>query len=143
MADPGMVPDHETFAHGADIGVRGHGATPAAAFAAAALALTSLVTEPAGVRPTTAVALRCAGDDLELLFVDWLNAVITAMATRRLLFGRYDVAIADGALVATAHGEPVDRARHQPVVEPKGATLTMLRVARDGDGWLAQTVVDV
>jgi SHS2 domain-containing protein len=138
-----MASDHDTFAHGADIGVRGHGATPAAAFAAAARALTSLVTDPALVRPTTAVALQCHGDDLELLFVDWLNAVITAMATKRLLFGRFDVAIADGALTATAYGEPVDRARHQPAVEPKGATLTMLRVARAGDGWLAQTVVDV
>jgi tRNA nucleotidyltransferase (CCA-adding enzyme) len=37
----------------------------------------------------------------------------------------------------------VDAARHHPAVEVKGATYTTLRVAQEGDGWLAQTVVDV
>jgi SHS2 domain-containing protein len=52
------------------------------------------------------------------------------------------VCIEDHRLVATAWGEPVDRSRHQPVVEPKGATMTALRVAREAT-WLAQTVIDV
>jgi len=46
-------------------------------------------------------------------------------------------------LHAEARGEPVEAARHQPAVEAKGATYTALRVAREGDEWLAQTVVDV
>ncbi len=36
------------------------------------------------------------------------------------------------------------RARHQPAVEVKGATLTALEVRRaSGGGWIAQCVVDV
>jgi tRNA nucleotidyltransferase (CCA-adding enzyme) len=61
-----------------------------------------------------------------------------------MLFGRFDVRIADGVLTAKAWGEAVDRARHEPAVEVKGATYTALSVARLDDGrWLAQCVVDV
>ena len=48
-----------------------------------------------------------------------------------------------GATKAEAWGEGVDAARHRPAVEVKGATYTLLRVAPDNGGWLAQTVVDV
>jgi SHS2 domain-containing protein len=133
----------ETFAHGADIGVRGFGRTREQAFAGAALAVTGVVTDPAGVRPVEPVAIQCTGPDDELLLYAWLNALITEMALRRMLFSRFDVTIGRDRLSAVAHGEPVDVARHAPAVEVKGATFTELAVRRDGDGWVAQCVVDV
>ena len=134
----------EHFEHGADIGVRGSGATVDEAFAEAALALTAVVTEPATVVARTPVTIRCRAPDRELLFADWLNALVYEMATRGMLFGRFDVDIRDDALTATAWGEPVDVARHRPAVEVKGATYTALSVARRGEGpWIAQCVVDV
>jgi len=137
-------PHWEHLEHGADIGVRGCGATPAEAFAQAALALTALITAPDTVAEREAVTLECRDADLELLLYDWLNAVIYAMATRALLFGRFQVAIDGDRLRATAYGEAVDRARHQPAVEVKGATMTELKVCRTVQGvWIAQCVVDV
>jgi len=134
----------EHFAHAADIGLRGRGATREQAFAEAGRALTAVVTEVDRVAPRLAVPIRCDAPDDELLLVAWLNALVYEMATRRMLFGRFDVRIADHALAATAWGEPVDVARHQPAVEPKGATMTALRVAREPDEtWIAQTVLDV
>jgi len=54
------------------------------------------------------------------------------------------VRVDDGSLHGVLRGEPVDRARHQPSVEVKGATHTELRVEPRADGtWLAQCVVDV
>jgi len=134
----------EHFSHDADIGVRGFGATPAEAFAQAALALTAVVTR-ADVRPLAAVAVTCAAPDLELLLVDWLNAVIYEMAVRRMLFARFAVTIDQGPrLEATMWGEPVDVGRHAPACEPKGATYTALRVAQEPEGmWSAGCVVDV
>jgi len=124
--------------------VRGFGASVAEAFEQAALALTAVVTDPAGVAPEEAVALECAAPDTELLFAEWLNGLIYEMATRRMLFSRFNVAIDGPHLRATAWGEPVEVARHRPAVEVKGATYTELRVARQDNGeWLAQTVVDV
>ena len=133
----------EHFEHVADIGIRGIGASPAEAFAQAALALAGLIVEPGVVVPREAVAIDLEGADLDYLFYDWINALVYAMATRHLLFGRFDVAIEAGRLHATAWGEPVDPARHQPVVEVKGATLTELAVRRDDGRWLAQCIVDV
>jgi len=134
----------EHFDHGADIGVRGTGPTREAAFEQAALALTAVLTDPAGVRAATAVEVACEAPDDELLLVDWLNALVFEMATRRMVFGAFAVAIDGPRLRATAWGEPVEPRRHEPAVEIKGATYTALRVARQADGdWVAQCVVDV
>ena len=78
----------EHFRHGADIGVRGIGTTIDAAFEGAAVALTAVVTDPALVAAEIPVAVRCAAPDDELLFADWLNALVYEMATRRILFRR-------------------------------------------------------
>ena len=134
----------EHFAHAADMGVRGIGPTKDEAFAQAALALTAVIADPAGVAPSVPVTIACQAPDDELLFADWLNAIIYEMATRKMLFSRFEVQLADGRLTATAWGERTDPARHHPAVEVKGATYTALRVARDANGeWCAQTVVDV
>ncbi len=134
----------ERFAHDADIGVRGRGPTLAAAFEEAARALTSIVTDAAKVRATTPVDIACEAPSDDLLLVDWLNALIYRMAVDRMLFGRFQVTVEGHRLAARAWGEPVDRLRHRPAVEPKGATYTALKVERRPDGfWLAQCVVDV
>jgi SHS2 domain-containing protein len=133
----------ETFAHDADIGVRGRGATLAEALANAARALTAVVTDPASVREVLSVDIACSAADPEALLFDWLNALVFEMATRRVLFARYEVKVDGARLSARAFGEPVAVARHQPAVEVKGATWTGLRVAREGSGWVAECVVDV
>ncbi|MCX7897421.1 MAG: archease [Rhodocyclaceae bacterium] len=133
----------ETFAHDADVGVRGFGATLGEAFAAAATALTAVITDPHRVTPRESVAISCAAPDYELLLVDWLNALIYEMATRHMLFSHFEVEIADLQLMAQAFGEPIDVERHQPAAEIKGASFCALEVSRHGDEWLAQCVVDV
>lgn len=139
-----QAPRWEHFPHGADVGIRGVGTTPAAAFEQGAMALTAVITDPQTVEPRQAVTVHCEAGDLELLFVEWLNALIFEMATRDMIFARFAVSIAGTCLDATACGEPVDVARHQPAAEVKGATYTALRVAEGADGtWIAECVVDV
>ena len=134
----------EHFPHEADIGVRGRGETLDIAFEQAALGLTAVVTDLDLVRNDEQVAIHCEAPSLDVLFVDWLNALIYEMTTRSMLFGRFQVNIDGLRLSAKAEGESVDRKRHEPVVEPKGATFTELRVSRDEEGqWVAQCVVDV
>lgn len=134
----------EHFEHGADVGVRGFGPTKAVAFEQAAIALTAVVTDPDRVTVQDTVPIACEAADDELLLAAWLNAIVYEMAVRRMLFGRFHVDLLDGRLQATASGELTSVERHEPAVEVKGATYTMLRVARTDDGgWLAQTVVDV
>ncbi len=134
----------EHFPHEADIGVRGLGNSAAAAFEQAALGLTAVVTDPALVGAQDRVAITCEAPSLDVLLVDWLNALIYEMTTRSMLFSRFEVSLDGLRLSATAEGEPVDLQKHEPVVEPKGATFTELRVESDDEGqWVAQCVVDV
>ena len=134
----------EHFPHQADIGVRGIGTTKKEAFERAAQALTAVITDLEAVAPTQAVPIVCEAPDDELLLVDWLNALVYEMATRKMLFSRFAVRFNDHSLQATAWGEPIEVVRHQPAVEVKGATYTELSVKQDGQGrWIAQCVVDV
>ena len=142
MQDPSAHWEH--YEHGADIGVRGFGATMAAAFGQAALALTAVVADLGAVEARDKVDVTCEAPDDELLLAEWLNAVIYEMDVRKMLFARFRVTVDGSRLVATAWGQKVDPARHHPAVEVKGATYTTLRVAQDEQGvWIAQTVVDV
>lgn len=139
-----LSPRWEHFDHEADIGVRGFGNTPAEAFEQTALAMTAVVCDPDTIVPGQTIEVICQGKDLELLLVDWLNAIIYEMATRQMLFGRFKVKITDEGLSASAAGERVDVERHQPAVEIKGATFTQLKVSRDPSGqWVSQTIIDV
>jgi tRNA nucleotidyltransferase (CCA-adding enzyme) len=134
----------EHFEHEADIGVRGYGHSMADAFEQAALAMTAIVTDPVRIKPDTMIEVSRFELDPELLFIDWLNAVVYEMSTRHMLFCRYELRIEEGRLEAQLFGEIIDRQRHEPVVEIKGATYTELRVTETEEGgWLAQCVVDV
>jgi SHS2 domain-containing protein len=134
----------EHFHHEADVGVRGLGNSREEAFAQAALGMTGAITDPALVAQRQSVSIACRAPDDALLLADWLNALVFEMATRRMLFGRFEVRIEGAELHGTAWGEAVDVAKHHPAVEVKGATYTELAVRRRSDGsWLAQCVVDV
>jgi tRNA nucleotidyltransferase (CCA-adding enzyme) len=132
------------FEHEADIGLEGIAATLAGAFEQAALAMTAVVTDPQRVADAHKVEICCEAPDHELLLADWLNALIYEMATRRMLFARYEVSIEDHRLLGHAWGEPVSISKHRPAVEVKGATYTALSVRQDEAGnWHARCVVDV
>jgi len=138
-----LGPAWEHFPHDADIGLVGYGPTKAEAFRQAAIALTAVITDPERVRAMTPVDITCQAASDELLFVEWLNALVYEMAIRSMLFGDFSVEIGNGTLRATATGEPIDLERHEPAVEVKGATLTALQVGPVPGGWRAQCVVDV
>ncbi|HEY7611213.1 MAG TPA: archease [Alphaproteobacteria bacterium] len=133
----------EHFPHGADIGVRGFGPSKEAAFEQAALALSAALTDPETIAPRSPVKIACHAPDDELLLTEWLNALIYEMATRKMLFARFKVQIREHALAGEAGGEPIDRGRHAPAAEAKGATFTALKVAQEGGRWVAQCVIDV
>lgn len=134
----------EHFPHDADMGVRGFGATPAEAFEGAAMALTALTASLEEISAAVPVDIRCEAPDVEVLLIDWLNAVVFEMATRNMVFREFHVTIDRGKLQGTALGETRDPDRHAAGVEVKGATFTELRVAECDDGsWVAQCVVDV
>ena len=138
------APQWKHFEHGADIGVYGNGTTVTETFIQAALALTAVITDLDGVAANTKLEIECEAPDVELLFVDWLNALIYEMAIRNMLFSRFEIELTANHLHAFIWGEELDQNKHRPAVEVKGATYTALNVSQDKDGiWSAQTIVDV
>ena len=138
-----MTAHWEHFSHGADIGVRGFGETKETAFEQAALATVAVTTDLQTVEPREVVGIECEAPDEELLLVDWLNGLVYEMSSRRMLFSRFAVRFDGGRLRGQAWGEPIDPARHEMVVEIKGATYTALHVGHAKGLWVAQTVLDV
>ncbi len=134
----------EYFPHDADIGVRGFGPTPAAAFEQTARAMSAAITDLSSVRRAQQVEIAVEADALDLLLLDWLNALVYEMAERNMVFGDFAVTIDGRRLRGRALGEKISRERHAPAVEVKGATFTELAVVEDRPGlWRAQCVVDV
>lgn len=144
MNNNSTTPHWEHFEHEADIGIRGIAPTLEQAFEQAAIAMTAVVTPLDSVSTSKVISIHCEAPDTELLLVSWLNELIYEMSANGLVFNNYEVVIDDDTLSAIAYGEAVDRQKHQPAVEIKGATFTELRVYQQADdAWVAQCVVDV
>ncbi len=134
----------EHYSHPADMGVRGFGKTKAEAFEQAALAMTAIVAELEKIELKDNIEICCEQDDEQMLFADWLNAVVYEMATRKMLFGKFEVTIDGNRLKAKLAGEKIDVEKHKPAVEVKAATFMDLKVTKTKDGlWMAQCIVDI
>jgi len=134
----------EHISHPSDIGIRGVAPTKAEAFAQAAMALTAVIADLEKVEPKEVVDIVCEEDDDEMLFMVWLSSLLYEMDARNMLFSRFEIELVEGGLKAKVWGEPVDVAKHEPVVEVKAATYAGLEVGRDNEGnWVAQCIVDV
>ena len=126
--------DFEVINHTADVGVVAYGANLSQAFANAARALFSLITEPESVEETLSWDVELRAPDEESLLVEWLNELIYLFDTENILFKRFEVSeLGGGRLRARGYGEKVNRSRHQLKTGIKAATYHMLSVSRDED----------
>jgi len=135
---------YELFEHTADVGLRVRARDLNGLFEEAARALLSvIVANPESVRPVQEVSFRLSAGRRDDLLFDWLAEVLYTFAARHLLLAESAVSIVEDTLTATARGERVDRRRHQLEMEVKAITYHGLKVERDGDGWLAEVIVDI
>jgi SHS2 domain-containing protein len=130
------------FAHDADVGVIGQGATPEQAFAAAAAALFALQGDLEEVGDSESVAVEFEEADLELALVEWLNALLGQAKARGLELAHFRLTRDGNRWRGEGRGECWRRDLERGV-EVKGATLTALSVRQGPDGWEARCVVDV
>ena len=134
----------EHYSHPADMGIRGYGPTKEEAFGQAGLALTAVIADLRTIEPMEEITIDCEEQDDELLFANWLNSLLYEMATRRMLFSKFELNIENGQLQAKAWGEKIDVKKHSPSVEVKAATYADLKVEQDKEGsWSVQCIVDV
>lgn len=135
---------YETFDHTADLGLRVRAPDLNTLFMEAGLALfASIIEDLQSVRPLESHGIEIPGDERELLLFDWLKELLYLFDAKHLVFGRFDIAVSEMGLHATAWGEPLDRERHVLLHEVKAITYHQLKVEQTTDGWLAEVIVDI
>jgi SHS2 domain-containing protein len=138
-----MGKDFEILDHTADVGIIAYGNDLKQAFANAARALFSLITELDDVEEVLYRDIELTASDEEDLLVGWLNELIYRFDTEGVLFKRFDIIqLDDTHLKARSYGEKADSARHSLKTGVKGATYHMLKVDKN-DGFRAQVLFDI
>ena len=135
---------YELFDHTADLGLRVVAPDLNSLFQDAAVALTSaMIDDVSSIEPKSPHSIQLVGNDLAYLLFDWLNQFLTQFEIEGLLFSKFEVAVRNGIVTATAWGEPFDRSRHNLSREVKAITYHELKVERTDGGWLAEVIVDI
>ncbi len=138
-----MEKDFEIVDHTADVGIIAYGADISQAFANAARALFSLITELDGVGEFLHQDIELTAPDEESLLVEWLNELIYLFDTENIVFKRFDVTqLNNTQLKARSYGEKVDSSKHRLKTGVKAATYHMLKVDK-GDGCQVQVLFDI
>jgi len=135
---------YETFEHTADLGLRIRAGDLDTLLAEAARALFSvIVTNLDAVRPLQQLDFHIEAEHIDDLLHDWLDELLFTFSTRHVLLSQFDVSIRDSVLTGIARGEPIDPARHEIDLEVKAITYHGLKVQPEGEGWLAEVIVDI
>jgi SHS2 domain-containing protein len=135
---------YETFEHTADIGLRARAADLDTLFAEAGRAFFSIIVENYDeVRAAEEYLISVDADQRDDLMYDWLAELLYLFDTEHVLLCEFDVTVRDRSLTATVRGEPIDPDRHRLDMEVKAITYHELKVQQDGDGWLAEVIVDL
>lgn len=134
---------YETFEHRADIGIRGYGRTVEEAFENGARAMFSVIVDITDVKAQEKKEVYCEAPDMDYLFAEWLNNLLSVSHLNGMVFSNFEVEINGNKLKGSAWGEPIDKGRHKLMTEVKAATYSMLKVARENDLYVAQCIVDV
>lgn len=143
-----MTKECGTFDHTADVGLAARADSLGELYEALAEGLADYICSRQQVRPARTLTLSVRAEDAEVLAVDFLCRVLATIQSDRFLIASVRVTkaatVPAGAeLTAELHGEPYDPARHELHTEVKAVTYHLLRVARDGDQWVARVILDL
>src|SRR3989339_877897 len=124
----------QTFEHKADIGIRGIGKTKEKSFEESAKCLFNVQVDIKKIKPLKKILISAKAENLEEIFVEFLNKLITTSAIKEMVFGKFIVYIKENKskkqleLKAEAFGEKLNITKHNIKVEVKAATYGELRV---------------
>ena len=127
-----MEKDFEIIDHTADVGIRAYGVNIGQAFANAARALFSLITDLDNINEVLHRDIEVAAPDQESLLVKWLNELIYLFDAESIIFRSFDITqLNNTQLKARSHGEKVDNSRHKLKTGVKAATYHMLKIDKN------------
>lgn len=138
-----MEKDFEIVDHTADVGIIAYGANMNQAYANAAKALFSLITELDDVNEVLYQDIELTAPDEESLLVEWLNELIYLFDADNIVFKRFDITkLSSTRLKARSYGEKVNSSKHKLKTGVKAATYHMLKVDK-ANGYKIQVLFDI
>ncbi len=142
----------EFLDHPADVYIRVTADTILDMYATAGKALFETMTATEALEPRVEREVGAEGYDMENLLYRWLEELLALYYTENIMCR--DVFV-DEIIVrrvgdeeeyvirGRCRGETFDPERHEPRVEVKAVTYSLMRIVKDEKGWLAEFVLDI
>jgi len=138
---------YKYFDHQADIGIIGEGRDMNEAFQEAARAMFNIMCNLKKVEKKKSINITVKAKNAEELLVEWLNELLAQINLKNMVFSAFDVYITKRfgryILKGAAHGEKIDRQKHELKTEVKAATYSQLGVVKTDDHYRCQCIIDV
>ena len=135
---------YELIEHTADIGIRVWGNDLKDLFRNAGLAIFQISAEKKKNKNTNQhnLAIAQEADDLEELFINWLNELLSLSSSQGLIFEELLIKqINEKRVEATAVGGDIKS--YKVNTEIKAATYHQLKIEKKVSGWQAEVILDV
>lgn len=128
MADSRFKP----LEHPSDIGIIAFGQDRKEVFENAAYGMFSLMADLKPVSAKKKFTIKVDGDDLDSLFVNWLNELIFYQDSKKVLLNDFRIKkLTDNQLEAEARGEKIDLNKHFIFRPIKAATYNQLHINKN------------
>jgi SHS2 domain-containing protein len=104
-----------------------------------------MVKDPSHIEPRIAKRIKIKAQSAEYLLFDFMNKIVFYKDAQRLLFGKFDMHIAqnDGwNLECTAYGDHIGR-KYALDTDVKGVSMYMFELKKEQGTWIATVVLDV
>lgn len=128
--------NYQVLEHTADVGIRVKASSLEGLFKNAGLAITNLSAEKQKIQypQKHKIVVEQKADNVEELFVNWLNELLSASAAEGLIFEDIKInQINENFVDAIAIG--TDRQNYKTNIEIKAATYHQLKVQKSGSHW--------
>lgn len=142
-----MKNNYELIEHTADIGIRLKAKDLKGLFKNSALAMFDIIAEKkspvtAHRSPVKKIIVKQKSNNLEELFVNWLNELLSLSATKELIFSDFTInKLNENVLKAVVIGN--DMKNYKVNTEIKAATYHELKLEQTSSGWQAEVIFDV
>jgi SHS2 domain-containing protein len=138
------VENYEILEHTADIGIRVKATDLAGLFKNAGLAICAISAEKQAIidQEKYKIIVRQKASNVEELFVNWLNELLSLSAVEALIFEDIQInQVGDNFIEAVAIGSDIKN--YKVNTEIKAATYHQLKVEKTTFGWQAEVIFDV
>lgn len=137
--------NYELVEHTADTGIRVKAKDLKALFRNSGLAMFDIIAEKKSKEQrakSKEILIKQKADNLEELFINWLNELLSLSAVKELIFTDFKInRLGNNYLSATAYGINANECKVN--VEIKAATRHELKIEKIKSGWQAEVIFDV